>query len=45
VQPHRLNKIGSDEALALRGMAAIANARMAYQRFEQVFDSERWERL
>jgi transaldolase len=41
----RLNKIGSDEALALRGMAAIANARLAYQRFEQVFDSERWERL
>jgi transaldolase len=41
----RLNKIGSDEALAMRGMAAIANARLAYQRFEQVFDSERWERL
>src|SRR6185295_2718456 len=41
----RLNKIGTDEALALRGKAAIANARLAYQRFEQVFDSERWERL
>src|SRR5215217_6975332 len=25
--------------------AAIANARLAYQRFEQVFDSDRWERL
>jgi transaldolase len=37
----RLNKIGTDEALALRGKAAIANARLAYQRFEQVFDSER----
>jgi transaldolase len=41
----RLNKIGTDEALALRGKAAIANARLAYQRFEQVFDSDRWERL
>jgi transaldolase len=41
----RLEKIGSDEALALRGKAAIANARLAYQRFEQVLGSERWERL
>jgi len=41
----RLNKIGTEEALALRGTAAIANARLAYQRFEQVFDSDRWERL
>jgi len=41
----RLNKIGTDEALALRGKAAIANARLAYQRFEQAFDSKRWERL
>ncbi len=29
----------------MRGKAAIANARLAYQRFEQVFDSARWERL
>jgi transaldolase len=41
----RLHKIGSEEALALRGKAAIANARLAYQRFEQVLGSERWERL
>ena len=41
----RLKKIGTEEALALRGKAAIANARLAYERFEQVFDSERWERL
>jgi transaldolase len=41
----RLDKIGTEEALALRGKAAIANARLAYQRFEQVFGSERWERL
>ena len=41
----RLDKIGGDEAQALKGKAAIANARLAYQRFEQVFASERWERL
>jgi transaldolase len=41
----RLDKIGTDAALALRGKAAIANARLAYQRFTQVFGSERWERL
>jgi transaldolase len=41
----RLNKIGTEEALALRGKAAIANARLAYPRFEQVFSSDRWERL
>ena len=29
--------------LALRGKAAIANARLAYQRYEQVFGSERWK--
>jgi transaldolase len=41
----RLVKIGGDGAQALKGEAAIANARLAYQRFEQVFASERWERL
>jgi transaldolase len=41
----RLDKIGTEAALALRGTAAIANARLAYQRFEQVFGSQRWERL
>ena len=41
----RLNKIGSDEALALRGKAAVANARLAYQRYEQVFSSARWRAL
>jgi transaldolase len=41
----RLDKIGGDEAQALRGKAAIANARLAYERFEQVFASQRWERL
>src|SRR3712207_1254932 len=41
----RLDKIGTEAALALRGTAAIANAQLAYQRFEQVFGSKRWERL
>jgi transaldolase len=41
----RLDKIGTDEASALRGKAAIATARLAYQRYEQVFTGERWDRL
>ena len=31
----RLDKIGSGRAAALRGKAAIANARLAYQRYEE----------
>lgn len=41
----RLDKVGSDEAKALRSKAAIANARLAYQAFEEVFSSERWKDL
>jgi transaldolase len=41
----RLDKIGSDEAKALKGKAAIANARLAYQLYEQVFSTERWATL
>ena len=33
----RLEKIGSQEALALRGKAAVANARLAYAAYEEVF--------
>src|SRR6188472_507351 len=33
----RLEKIGSDEALALRGQAGVANARLAYGAYEEVF--------
>ena len=32
-------------ALSLRGKAAIANARLAYRRFQEVFSGARWERL
>ena len=41
----RLDKIGTDEAQALRGKAAIANARLAYELYEKVFASDRWQAL
>jgi transaldolase len=41
----RLDKIGTDEAKALRGKAAIANARLAYERYETVIASSRWQAL
>jgi transaldolase len=41
----RLDKIGTDEAKALRGKAGIANARLAYERYEKVIASERWQAL
>ncbi len=33
----RLEKIGTEEALALRGKAGVANARLAYAAYEEVF--------
>ena len=33
----RLEKIGTEEALALRGQAGVANARLAYKAYEDVF--------
>ncbi len=41
----RLDKIGSDEAKALKGKAAIANARLAYEAYEEVFGGDRWKAL
>jgi transaldolase len=41
----RLDKVGSDEAKAARGKAAVANAQLAYQAYEEVFSGERWEAL
>ena len=41
----RLDKIGTEEAQALRGKAAIANARLAYERYEKVIASDRWQAL
>ncbi|MCU1632672.1 MAG: tal [Micrococcaceae bacterium] len=41
----RLDKIGTDEATALKGKAGLANARLAYQIFEEQFSTERWQVL
>ncbi|BEP15632.1 transaldolase [Acidothermaceae bacterium B102] len=41
----RLDKLGTDEAKALKGKAAIANARLAYQLYEDKFGGERWASL
>ncbi len=42
----RLEKIGSDGALSLRGQAGVANARLAYAAYEEVFvGGERFEPL
>ena len=42
----RLEEIGSDEALALRGQAGVANARLAYAAYEEIFSGgERFEKL
>jgi transaldolase len=41
----RLDKIGTDEAKALRGKAAIANARLAYELFDKRIVTPRWEAL
>jgi transaldolase len=41
----RLDAIGTNEALALKSKAAIANARLAYQVFEQEFAKEDWQLL
>ncbi|HZU55581.1 MAG TPA: transaldolase [Actinocrinis sp.] len=41
----RLKKIGSPEATALLGKAAVANARLAYEAYEEVFSSDRWKAL
>ncbi|MFC9277596.1 transaldolase [Streptomyces collinus] len=41
----RLEGIGTEEAKALRGKAAVANARLAYQAYEEVFSSDRWNAL
>jgi len=40
-----LENIGTPEALDLRGKIAIANAKMAYQRFKAIFSGDNWERL
>jgi len=41
----RLETIGSPEALALRGKAAVAQGKLAYQLFLETFSGPRWEAL
>jgi len=41
----RLTAIGTEEALALKSKAGIANARLAYQVYEQAFATERAKNL
>jgi transaldolase len=41
----RLDAIGTEEALALRGKLAIANAKIAYENYLRTFSGPRWEAL
>jgi transaldolase len=41
----RLDAIGTDEALELRGKAAVAQGKLAYQLFREAFSGSRWEAL
>ncbi|GAA3898316.1 transaldolase [Streptomyces lannensis] len=41
----RLDALGTPEARTLRGRAAVANARLAYEAFEDIFSGQRWEEL
>ena len=41
----RLDRIATSQAIQLKGKAAIASARLAYQAYEQVIASQRWQQL
>lgn len=41
----RLNDLGTSEALGLRGTAAIAQAKLAYELFQRTFSGPKWEAL
>lgn len=41
----RLNEIGTERALGLRGKAAIAQGQLAYQQFLEKFSGPRWDAL
>jgi transaldolase len=41
----RLDAIGTEQALALKSKAALANARLAYELFEKEFDQQSWKAL
>lgn len=40
-----LEKAGGEEALALRGKAALANTKLVYKAFLELFSGDRWEPL
>ena len=42
---HRLDAVGTEAARALRGRAAVAQAKLAYRLFRERFAGERWTRL
>ena len=39
------DEAGKQRILGLRGKAAVANAKLAYDRFKEIFSGQRWERL
>ena len=41
----RLESIGTDDALGLRGQAAVAQGKLAYRGFQEVFSGPRWDAL
>jgi transaldolase len=41
----RLDAIGTDSALEMRGKAAVANAQLAYELFTQRCETDRWRQL
>jgi len=41
----RLDRIATSQATQLKGKAAIANARLAYQAYQEVIASQRWQQL
>ncbi|MCD6286489.1 MAG: bifunctional transaldolase/phosoglucose isomerase, partial [Anaerolineae bacterium] len=41
----RLDELGTPEAQSLKGKIALANAKISYRHFKQIFSGERWETL
>lgn len=41
----QLEKMGTARAITLKGRTAIANAKVVYHRFQELFSGERWEKL
>ena len=41
----RLDRMATSQATHLKGKAAIANARLAYQAYQEVITSQRWQKL